>query len=119
MPLVSDGVWLHLLDFCRYEYLQTYFSLSWPPHVFTKLFLGIFIFFRIFLLDFSLLLLCLFVIVVRKIYKNSEIFFRENIGVRGGWVVHKMAIFPFLLYVVKMSLPRWVGGLKKPQNTLT
>ena len=26
--------------------------------------------------------------------------------------------FP-LLYVVKMSLPRWVGGSKKPQNTLT
>ena len=26
--------------------------------------------------------------------------------------------FP-LLYVVKMSLRRWVGGSKKPQNTLT
>ena len=25
--------------------------------------------------------------------------------------------FP-LLYVVEMSLRRWVGGLKKPQNTL-
>ena len=24
-----------------------------------------------------------------------------------------------LLYVVKMSLRRWVGGSKKPQNTLT
>ena len=26
--------------------------------------------------------------------------------------------FP-LLYVVKMSLRRWMGGSKKPQNTLT
>ena len=26
--------------------------------------------------------------------------------------------FP-LLYVMKMSLRRWVGGSKKPQNTLT
>ena len=26
--------------------------------------------------------------------------------------------FP-LLYVVKMSLCRWVGGSKKPENTLT
>ena len=24
-----------------------------------------------------------------------------------------------LLYVVKMSLPRWVGGSKKSQNTFT
>ena len=37
----------------------------------------------------------------------------------GGWVVgSENGNFP-LLYVVKMSLCRWVGGLKKPQNTLT
>ena len=39
---------------------------------------------------------------------------RKDIGVGGpeNWN------FP-LLYVVKMSLRRWVGGSKKPQNTLT
>ena len=40
---------------------------------------------------------------------------RKDIGV-GGW--SRKWQFP-LLYVVKMSLRRWVGGLKKPQNTLT
>ena len=36
-----------------------------------------------------------------------------------GWVGGpENGNFP-LLYVVKMSLRRWVGGSKKPQNTLT
>ena len=39
---------------------------------------------------------------------------RMDIGVGGS----ENANFPFL-YVVKMSLRRWVGGSKKPQNTLT
>ena len=30
----------------------------------------------------------------------------------------KIGNFP-LLYLVKMFLPRWMGGSKKPQNTLT
>ena len=39
---------------------------------------------------------------------------RKDIGVGGP----ENGNFP-LLYVVKMSLRRWVGGSKKPQNTLT
>ena len=39
---------------------------------------------------------------------------RKDIGVGGP----ENGNFP-LLYVVKMSLYRWVGGSKKPQNTLT
>ena len=36
-----------------------------------------------------------------------------------GWVGGpENGNFP-LLYVVKMSLRRWVGGSKRPQNTLT
>ena len=36
-----------------------------------------------------------------------------------GWVDGpENGNFP-LLYVVKMSLRRWVGGSEKPQNTLT
>ena len=53
----------------------------------------------------------------------------------GGWVVQKSLKTPLrnikmapytiiqvsfpLLYVVKMSLCRWVGGSRQPQNTLT
>ena len=33
-------------------------------------------------------------------------------------IVPENGTFP-LLYVVKMSLRRWAGGSKKPQNTLT
>ena len=39
---------------------------------------------------------------------------RKDIGVGGP----ENGKFP-LLYVVKMSLQRWVGGSKRPQNTLT
>ena len=39
---------------------------------------------------------------------------RKDIGVGGP----ENGNFP-LLDVVKMSLHRWVGGSKKPQNTLT
>ena len=39
---------------------------------------------------------------------------RKDIGVGGP----ENGNFP-LLYVVKLSLRRWVGGSKKPQNTLT
>ena len=38
----------------------------------------------------------------------------KDIGVGGP----ENGNFP-LLYVVEMSLRRWVGGSKKPQNTLT
>ena len=38
-------------------------------------------------------------------------------GMRGGGGPEN-GNFP-LLYVVKMPLRRWVGGTKKPQNTLT
>jgi hypothetical protein len=40
---------------------------------------------------------------------------RKDIGVGGGPENDNFS----LLYVAKMSLPRWVGGSKKPQNTLT
>mgnify|MGYP001436587069 CR=1 FL=1 len=49
-------------------------------------------------------------------YMYGTIFIlRKDIGV-GGW--SRKWQFP-LLYVVKMSLCRWVGGSKKTQNTLT
>ena len=48
-------------------------------------------------------------------FKLGAIFIlRKDIGVGG----RENGNFP-LLYVVKMSLRRWVGGSKKPQNTLT
>ena len=47
-------------------------------------------------------------------YLGAIFILRKDIGVGGP----ENGNFP-LLYVVKMSLLRWVGGSKKAQNTLT
>ena len=47
-------------------------------------------------------------------YIGAIFILRKDMGVGGL----ENGNFP-LLYVVKMSLRRWVGGLGKPQNTLT
>ena len=47
-------------------------------------------------------------------YLGAIFILRKDIGVGGP----ENGNFP-LLYVVKIYLCRWVGGSKKPQNTLT
>ena len=55
-------------------------------------------------------------ILKRVLYQGPFLYYVRTWGWEGGL---EMAIFPYFLYIVKMSLRRWVGGSKKPQNTLT
>ena len=48
-------------------------------------------------------------------HKGPSLYYVRTLGWMGG---PENGNFP-LLYVVKMSLHRWVGGSKKAQNTLT
>ena len=54
-------------------------------------------------------------IICKSGHKGSSFYYVRTLGWVGG---PENGNFP-LLYVVKMSLRRWVVGLKKPQNTLT
>ena len=53
-------------------------------------------------------------VALRWTWLGAIFILRKDIGVGGP----ENGNFP-LLYVVKMSLRRWVGDSKKPQNTLT
>jgi hypothetical protein len=67
-----------------------------------------------------------FVVTIFHIYIKKTFKYESGVSSKGPYILRKdigvgdseNGNFP-LLYVVKMSLYRWVGGSKKPQNTLS